>query len=544
MKKLYISLMAVALAATAGAQGLNKEITIEKEIVPEQRAATRLPVNHSVLAPEVKQSVPAFSSRGVNAEIAPEMYTLYPALTGDALTPSPYRGYAVLGYFPAYNLGASAGYRFIDDDLTRLGAWIQFDGFSYDRAPVSQPLDKKPKVSDNSLKAGVDFRRQLTRTGELTLNLDFGYGKNKIGNMDLFENDRTATQFHFGAGWKATAGRVDYKVSAFTGVFSNSYSDKRLEMPRQFSYGGSVGVEGFGFSLDLSAEMNNYNHQRYVNEVAEGGITMGAVRINPAYTYRTDNASLRVGVNADFSIHSGKSVVVAPDVRLDFRPDKMFGVYLAADGGVKVNSLESIYNISHFITPEYIYDNSRVPLDMRVGVVIGPFRGGSLELFGGYAKADDWLMLDHFMALAPQDVKAWHGGARLSYNWRNIIAAKASVEAAPSSEKKAYYLWRDRAKTVVNISVEAHPIKKLALEAGWELRSGRCTSQLLDVVGTQLPNPTLGNVSNLRFGVSYRITDQFTVFGRGENLLGKKWDVISMVADNGVCGLIGAGYKF
>lgn len=535
MKKPYILLIALCLAASVRGQGLNKEITIEKEIVPEQRAATRLPVTHSVLTPEVKQTVPAFSSRGMSTEIAPEMLTLDPAASGDTLVPSPYRGYAAVGYFPSYNLGASAGYRFIDNDVTTLGAWGQFNGCSFSRVPVTVDEDAKMDVSDNSLKIGADFRRRITSSGKLLLNLDFGYGKSKAGDIDL--NNRTATQFHFGAGWRHAAGKLRYDIDAFAGVFSNSVADERFsKLPRQLSYGASALVDYNGLSLGVSALVLNFNATPI-----NSSESLGAVTVNPAYTYRSATTCLRIGLHADFSIHSGKSVTVAPDVRADYRHSPLFAVYAAADGGVKVNTMESIYDYSHFLTPTVIYGNSRVPLELRGGVVIGPFRGASLELFGGYAMADNWDMVSAGNYLVVMDVKAWHAGAQLSYNFRGLVSAKARVEAAPSSGNKVYYLWRDRAKTVVNIAVEAHPISALTLEAGWELRSGR---------KVELESPAdlatldLGNVNNLRFGASYRVTQPLTVFARGENLLGKKWDTVGNIPANGLCGLIGVGYKF
>ena len=54
MKRIYLSAISAITVFSLGAQGLNKEITIEKEIVPEQRAATRLDVSHTIIAPQFK----------------------------------------------------------------------------------------------------------------------------------------------------------------------------------------------------------------------------------------------------------------------------------------------------------------------------------------------------------------------------------------------------------------------------------------------------------------------------------------------------------
>ncbi|MDE7154626.1 MAG: hypothetical protein K2O00_09345 [Muribaculaceae bacterium] len=546
MKKPYIAILALMTAAAMSAQGLNKEITIEKEIVPEQRAATRLPVNHELITPHVKASVPEFSSTGVNAEITPGLTILDPALTGDSLVPSPYRGYAAAGYFPSYNLGASAGYRFIDNDRTRLGARLQFDGVSY----KTTQDNGEQTLKDNALTLGVDLTQRVTDTGNLGVSLDFGYGKNSDEMESTMLDERSATRLRLSAGWKQTVSGVSYHIGAFGGLFNNSFGADK-EKYNQSSFGGSVGAAFRGFSLDLTAQMLNNSAgdtAKPGNTVNHGnpGITdntdnPGMVSVNPAWSYTREGVSLRLGFNAGFSINSGKTFVPAPDVRIDLRPNSYLGIYMVADGGVTVNSMESVYAISHFLQGDRYYGNSRVPLDVRTGVVIGPFRGASLELFGGYAKADDWLMLCHTY-LSPADVKAWHGGVRLRYSWREMVLFKGSFHTAQSSGEKVYYLWRDGASTVVDLSAEVRPLKKLTLEAGWEYRTGRHSYDTQ--AGTIPQSLELGCVSNLRFGAAYRITDPLTVFARGENLLDRKWEISTDLPAQGISGLIGLSYKF
>ena len=533
-KSIFASAIAMMVAFPAFSQGLNKEITIEKEIVPEQRAATRMQVTHNVLAPQITRQNLKFSSAGVNASLSPYIMTLDPAFTGKAVNPSPYRGYAAIGYFPAYNLGASAGYRFIDNDRTFLGAWAQFDGFSYNRTSVTSPEDKT-KVSDNALRAGADFARMITDNGKLSVNIDLGYGKSKA-EYNTYGAVST-TLGNIKAGWTAGDQRMNYHIDAYGGFLSNSTADKLQYTPGETTFGGSVGAEFCGFALDLEAEFARFSHESHT--IADGA-TRGAVALKPSYTYRTAKTSLKVGLSADISVNSGKKFHVAPDVRLDVRPDDIFGFYISAVGGTKLNSLSSIYNYSHFIAPLYTYENSDIPLDLNAGLIFGPFRGGALEIFGGYAIADEWLLPD-YNVMNHYDIKAWHAGARLSYDYRSLLSFKASVEAAPSSGNKIYFMWRDRAKTVVNISADVHPIEPLTISAAWELRSGRRTQAM---VGEVLTEDKLGNVSNLSLGAAYRVSQPFTIFLRGENLLNKKWDLLAGLPANGICGLAGVSYKF
>ena len=54
----------------------------------------------------------------------------------------------------------------------------------------------------------------------------------------------------------------------------------------------------------------------------------------------------------------------------------------------------------------------------------------------------------------------------------------------------------------------------------------------------------LKDVSDLSVGASYAVTDDFTVFARGENLLGTDSYLLPYVPAQGLTGLVGIGWKF
>ena len=149
----------------------------------------------------------------------------------------------------------------------------------------------------------------------------------------------------------------------------------------------------------------------------------------------------------------------------------------------------------------------------------------------------------HFRAVnyGAYDLKGWHGGIGLSYEWRSVVKADVSAETASNGSDKAYYLWRDRAKYVIKASVEVRPVKALRLGAGYELRTDR-HNYYYD--GAFSYAYDLGAVSDLRFEASYAINDALTVFARGENLLNKRCDLVTTIQNQGVRGLVGAAYKF
>ena len=137
MKPLHIILtlaMLQAFAQSAVAQGLNKEITVDREIVPVERDARRLP-----LLPEVKLPArPAVertpTQRVVTTSVPPTVRLLDPARWTDPLAPPAARGYAVIAAGgPALNADLSAGYRIVAKPATSLSAWLQWNSNVYER---------------------------------------------------------------------------------------------------------------------------------------------------------------------------------------------------------------------------------------------------------------------------------------------------------------------------------------------------------------------------------------------------------------------------
>lgn len=173
--------------------------------------------------------------------------------------------------------------------------------------------------------------------------------------------------------------------------------------------------------------------------------------------------------------------------------------------------------------------------------VVGPFSGASVELFGGYAITKNWLMpATGHESFLPYDIKGWHAGLKVAYSRGSWLNASVSAELAPQKYNQGYYLWRDRAKSVITANVAVNPIKKLKLSVGYELRSGRGTYSRYD----NTPFQKLSSVNNLTFGAGYQITPAFTVFGRGENLLNHDNTLLFGIPGQGITGLVGLEAKF
>ncbi len=553
------NIIALCLTATAaaGAQNLNKEITIEKEIVPEQRAATRLNVAHITIKPDVRRTDLKFSYRDLPVALVPGLTLLDPAATAPAITLSPYRGYVAAGYFPAFNASVSAGYNLIADSTTVLNAWVQYDGFSYTGDDFS---GNDSRVIDNTADAGLSLTHFFSNWQRLAVDATFGYSAMK--HPDLYLKSHRNTRFGLDGKWISGDEKSGYHIDLKLGYFGNSFKNQEeQDLPdavKEMNFGLGFGINYGGFRADLSGSFLNYNSFNLVEGNVSNslpfinsgnGKTNGVITLRPGYLFENDAFRADLGVKVQYTVNSGKNFHVAPDVRLALVPSSKFSAYANFGGGEHQNTLLSLFEVSHFMQPFAAHNNSHIPFTADLGFVIGPFSGASFELFGGYAKANDWLMPVYTRQtcfFVPVDMKGWHAGARVRYDYRDIASLNVSLEVAPQDKNEGYYLWRDRAKQVLDIDLTVRPMERLTINAGWELRGDRQMSSwnMSESSLNRYETIDLDAVSNLKAGASYRITDAFTALVRGENLLNKKWQDVTMTPMQGITGLIGVEYKF
>ncbi len=586
MMKTYItSRRSFAVAAlltaiiTSSAKDLKTEITVDRTIVPVEREASRLgSLNPQLLSSPVTMRRLMLADYTDPAEITRSVSTLDPAAYADTFALSPYRGYASLGYFPVYNLAASAGYKFIDNSRTRLGAWLQYDGYSY--KPYGDNRSDG-KYSNNTITVGATLDQRVGRRS--TFGAHLGYTHSAIGLPDDFTNDsQSADIFDANLSWWSRTGQIGYRLIAGFSHFGYGKDNHFYEnvapafgeittvkaaSENRFSFNGGLAYFGSSVAprggIDISADILSRT-----NGLESGGIsatpisdgTLGIISLTPYFTFNSGRLHGRVGAKVDLSIGgSGKKVHVAPDVMLDWNAANQLAIFVRLNGGEHLNSLRSLYDYCPFIGGIWQYQRSNVPITADLGFNIGPFTGFSAKIFGGYAKANDWLMprLDISGGLSSNShtpvivqanygaysLEGWHAGVGLSYDWRSKVKVDLTAETASNGEKKAYYLWRDGAKYVINASIEVRPISPLKIAVGYELRTDRHSSAtvLYDAVLDELD---LRSISNLKLGASYEINDCFTISARGENLLNHHYKLVPTIQAQPLHGLIGLSYKF
>lgn len=571
------ALMAASAVAPAAAQQLNKEITVEREVVPIQREATRLGFTPAISLPPLAMERLSPSTRAITARVPAGITVLDPAAWSDSIYISPYRGYASIGFMPLYNAMLSAGYRIVDNSTTRVGAWLQYDGTVYTSRHTTtydaHVTDKK-YIRDNTATAGIYASQRVGDSSELSGEFDYTYtrynqvayggiyvpvGTPILDSGEYLWHNQSVNRLNADLGWKSTINDLGYSFRAGYSRFafgtgrkaSYEIMDLLPEKENNFRFGAdlSADFDAGSFAL-LDIDFSGLNTSSLIdhmyNDKELKDYSTWLLRFSPSYAYRSGVFDIKLGARIDLTHNSGKAFHIAPDVRLAVNPSPMFGFEVSAGGGEWQNTLGSLFAIGRNIDTWTAYSNSHIPLTVDARLRIGPWSGLYAELSGSYARANDWLMPaddGYFgnMRFYQQNIKGFRFGAALGYRWSSILDARVEWQTAKNDTYKGYYLWRDRARNVIDASVKVNPIDKLNVDLGFTLRTDRRT--FTHMVGGPSMIP-LGNVCNLSLGATYRLTPWVSVFVEGENLLNHRYSTVDYYESQGITGLAGASFKF
>ncbi|MDE6190001.1 MAG: hypothetical protein K2G47_00105 [Muribaculum sp.] len=569
------AIISLGLPATAAADDLTKEITVEKDIVVQEREAQKLSQLPVFNMPSIENKKLSWTDRAIAAPLTHDITRLAPAPYAASIEKSPYRGYIDAGYFPSFELGVSAGYRIIDNDATRLGAWLQYDGSNYKR---NNREGDKLHINDHTATIGAGLRHSIEDAGVLEARLAYSLSAFNFPNIGSDGISQTANTLQAGIGWSGAAGSflynaaVDYGFFNFTDGHDSGMGATRLkpltENHANIALGGSYGFDDNNFvGADVAMAfagatntMKVVSTESLFSPEMRGNYNHGYVAVTPYYRHSGSSYSIKLGLQLYDTWGGDNGFRIAPDIRADWHSGDKFAIYARFTGGnPSLNAMSSLFAVNHYINPSLAYGDSWQKWNVDAGFIIGPFSGASIEAWGGTGKAKNLLMPTLYSNFDSLDglycainYTNLHYGVALNYQYRDIATLRIAYEGAPQQYDKGNAMWLDRAKNVFDAKLTVTPIEALDLSLGYELRSGRATyevspaglghAQFSDNLYVQ--RVTLGNVSNLHFEAAYKITPAFSVGAQLDNLLNSKWDTFYGIPAKGISGLVGIGYKF
>ncbi len=543
-------------ALSVSAQGLHQEVEVEREITPVERQASKPALLPIISLPKLEKVSLPFSNRMVTTAVTPSFSSLEPVSTPAGLFTDDYRGYLRMGIFPIFNAGLAAGYKVADTDRTRLNVWLNYTGHVY-RRDIPETSDNR-YWRDHRVTVAADLHQAIGSKGMLDADVNYTYARYTMWHNPLPEtsplHNQWANRFDADVAYRSKAEGLTYSVKAGFERFSFGLHDADGAAQTRINLGFDGGVQAggnSGFAVGVDALML---HSGLAGETSQTGL----ITLNPRYTYHTSDHrfSARVGLKADISINDGNLFRIAPDLMAAWNPSSFFGLELKATGGTVMNTLSSLFDLTPYCIPTAWYSNSSIPYDLSAKIVVGPRRGLYLELEGGYARANDYLMpLDGFtpqgegVFFAGTDLKAWHGTAAIGWDSR-YVSVKTSCLFSPSSLDKAYYINRDRAAYVFDASVSVRPLKALEIKAGYSLRACRAAYgfdryDFSEGMTAYTPvRRNLGNATDLSVEARYTFTPKASAFVSASNLLNRNYLILGDRPAQGLTALVGVEFKF
>ncbi len=590
---------AVSQAQTESNQEeLKKEITVKHQEEVKPTDAVKLNVNPVVTMPPLSVSKLNYGMRQIRVDVPVSIPSLAPAAYADTIYRSPYRGYAAAGYLPMMNLGAAAGYKFIDNDRVRLSGWMQYDGTSY-RGDMPWLVNsdgtgkQSARLRRNFVTLGAALHSAVGRKSFLDFGVDYTFGRfntpdawgmryqnvHRLNLSGLWTMNTGIWNTGVGLGYRIfgygntvemsntndvssgtgnatlSAGQLILNDSPFKPVREGNFT------ARAFASAKVWGADLAGIELDFS-NLSYGNHAVGLMSATDpynietfdprGARSHSLLTIHPFYRFNWNSLILDLGANLDFTFNGGKAFHLAPEAQATWKPGSFVALYVKANGGVKQNTLGSLFDANYYGIPNVIYDNSFVPLDAEVGVTVGMWRGFYSEISAEFAKANDWLMPvmlnSRYSAFEKIDMQGYKLHISAGYRYRSLLEASASFEMAPQKQDRGYYMWRDRARRVATVKLRVTPIEPLDINIGWSYRGSRCTydARLYSPKPLKdgLDRLSLGSINSLSLGGVYRLTPQLSIFANIENLLNHRYVLIGGLPAQGVGGLAGVMYKF
>ena len=555
MKKSHILLIfsiITTIAQVAEAQTLTEEVVIDREITPVVRASVRPSwVTPTLLTPRMEKKRLSFYEFTGTSDITRSISTLEPTPWADSLMRSPYRGYASLGYFPVFNLGGAAGYRFIHNNKADVGARVSYDGSSWSGGDGTEG-----KFKQNQLSVGVDGTVNFG-AGHLSSGVDYTYSATDGPEKGSYLRGTQAINlFDFKAEWIAShAERFNWKTGAYFGyggfTKAKTIGNRDYEPVKDITFGANADVsynfsEISGVALGIDADFRHiYGETLYsLYDDAKDSRLLGIIGLRPAYRFVSGKISGRVGLRLDINTgEPGNKMHLAPDVEVRWAPLQQIAVYGRATGGEVMNSNRDLWERNPWMTGVFAAERSHVNADVEIGMTFGSYKGAWATVHAGWSSVSNWAVPVSISNTSVWDMAKIEGfdfGLELGYSWKKWFTVKGNFSGATHGK---YYKWQDNAKWVFDIAAKIRPVEKLQIEVGYDARLSR-RGFVFDTVTADYRQVSLGHTSNLFVGAEYEVTPAFGVFLKAENLLNRHWNVVPDVRSTGVHGLLGVQYKF
>lgn len=567
MKKLLI-ISTMLLPLVAWSQDLSTEVVVDRTVAVELPEASPIPgVGPALSMPQRDDHGLSISDYTMTTDFSPSANDATKWIYSGVPVPPTSRGYAWLGYFPAFNLGAGIGYKVLDSNTNKLDVSVGYEGASWHGIGSG---DKKPTQRYNTVSLRGGYGHLFKNGAILSAKASYSHDALRVPFFSPVEDADAAQSYNHGnfeAGIRRD-GTTNYSAKASFRFFSVG-DDVYAGAPdspvpgapaisgasdKMFNLDGHIGTKtGERSSIRLAANfgyLDANGHQIVLGMPGEVSSQLWKAGLNPTFDVTLGNIDVRLGIHADLCKYTEKTKFhLAPDVAVVWHAAKWGELYVSADGGQKFNTLSELYDYSVFAPGFSIFEPSWTKVDGVAGIRVGSFGGFSADIHAGYSASDDvplvGLLSWNAGRVAPsfvaQNITGWHAGAKFTYKYSDLLTAFVGGEVYSHGRGKGYMALRDNARATLDAGIDVKATNRLSVSASYKLRA--CRFAYVDTP-TAFTTLNLGNVSDLGIGATYRFDDKLAFFARVENLLCRRYLIVPGIQSRRLHGLVGASYSF
>lgn len=439
-----LTLLGLLASTQTHSQTLSKEITVAKDVVPEERAASRLILTPQLVLPAIKPAQLKWAERGVTPTMRDQwIATLPPVGYASTVEPSPWRGYISAGYLPLAETSISAGYAIVAKKDTRVNASLQYDGSSINHRAYAikgdansvNPDYEHIKYNTQDLRLGIDASHTFGSIG--TISGRVGYGLSAFNHPTYYDKgyDQTANIVDLRLAWNGSVGerfsygaKIAYDYFGFTKgtpepigyATLTAPGDTMTSLPKgnknstflaqanaaytissALSVGADVMWTTTSFSDAIAYQTKSYDPmyntgiQKAFECIGLGRYAYSMTEVNPYLRWRNSELGLTVkgGVGLQIAAGDAGQTRWTPDARLEWAPTSWLGLRASLnDTRVDIGTLASRFARDRYINPNQVAGPSWDKWRTEAGIVVGPFYGASIEAWGGKAVRSSLFM--------------------------------------------------------------------------------------------------------------------------------------------------------
>jgi len=541
---------------------LSREMLLEREFNPTLRDAIKVGGIPELSEPRPINAKVEYSNYSAPYSFRPLPSNIQPQTWLKDLKMSQYKGYAKIGILTLPGLDADAGYRVLNTSTTFLDVYASHHSDLSSKRTLLQGDGLSQKFGFNDTWFGANFSHELEKFrlnaaaqythssfnhSELMLDttgLEFGLSgitpeNQKISIIDIkagIENQRENT--------------INYAVNLSYSIFSQKRgqfdsipgaSENRLVIDWNV-HKDVFSDSGFG----IAGYLKNFSYspdtvfQSYEDSLLTG---YSIISINPYYYLEGYDFNLKAGLKFDFETGWNNTANISPEIRFNwFTLKDKINLYAITTGGIRENSLKSMFYENRYAAPNVRIKDSRTMVDVTVGAKYMPITELYVNLFAGLELNNDEHYFLPFIDTLGMSLKPIYGNettvkfgacAKYSYNVLDLelqtVYYSRSVKATDD-----YTALADEFYTVpwfkpsLELTFRAgYKFSNLPLQIDLAYRGG--FGRKSTVVNTYNPayhtEDDASSINDLSLKGLYKIKPNLTAFASFNNLMFQNYDI-------------------